>query len=55
MTERKEMDDFVITSLGIRDYPLDELYNEFVHLVEDRLIKADRNLKSQEELDEQDN
>ena len=55
MEDRRELDKFIITSLGIKDYQLDELYSEFVNLVDDRLIKADRGLKSQENMNEQDN
>ena len=55
MEDRRELDKFIITSLGIKDSQLDELYDEFVNLVNDRLIKADRGLKSQENMNEQDN
>jgi type II restriction/modification system DNA methylase subunit YeeA len=53
--DRKKLDSEILNLLGVSDFPLDEFYNEFVELVEDRLIKADRGLKSQEESDDQDN
>ena len=55
MDARQKLDIFVFTSLGIEEYPLEELYSEFIELVDDRLVKANRGLKSQEATNEQDN
>jgi type II restriction/modification system DNA methylase subunit YeeA len=49
MEDRKKLDSEILSLLGIGSFPLEEFYNEFVELVDDRLIKADRGLKSQEE------
>ena len=55
MKDRRQLDSEILKLLSIENFPLDEFYKEFVELVDDRLIKADRGLRSQEELDEQDN
>jgi hypothetical protein len=41
--------------MGVTDISLEEFYNEFVELVDDRLIKADRKLKRKEDENDQDN
>ena len=53
--DRKKLDSELMNLLGITDFPLDEFYNEFIELVEDRLIKADRPLKRGEEEHDKDN
>jgi type II restriction/modification system DNA methylase subunit YeeA len=53
--DRKELDETILDLMCIKDFSLDEFYSEFVELVDDRLIKANRGLKSREENDEQDN
>jgi hypothetical protein len=50
MEDRKNLDKTIMKLLGITDISLDELYKEFIELVEDRLIKADRPLKRGEEV-----
>ena len=53
--DRKKLDLDILSSMGMGNLPLDEFYNEFVELVNDRLIKANRPLKSEEEEDDKDN
>ncbi|BAB59823.1 modification methylase [Thermoplasma volcanium GSS1] len=53
--DRKKLDSEILNLLGVSDFPIDEFYKEFIDLVDDRLIKADRGLKSQEEDHDQDN
>ena len=53
--DRKKLDSEILNLLGVSDFSLEEFYNEFADLVDDRLIKADRGLKSQEESDDQNN
>ena len=55
MEDRKKLDEQLFKEMGIEKLSLDEFYKEFNELVEDRLIKADRGLKSQEASNEQDN
>ncbi|MGB9815626.1 MAG: Eco57I restriction-modification methylase domain-containing protein [Thermoplasmata archaeon] len=45
MEDRRNLDKAILEMLGINDIDLDELYKEFIELVDDRLIKADRPLK----------
>ena len=45
MDDRKALDQDIINRIGIKKIQLDEFYNEFKELVDDRLIKADRPLK----------
>jgi type II restriction/modification system DNA methylase subunit YeeA len=45
MKDRRELDTYIFKRLGLNDIDMDVFYNEFVELVEDRLIKADRPLK----------
>ncbi|MEM0135483.1 MAG: hypothetical protein QXU18_09740, partial [Thermoplasmatales archaeon] len=54
LEERRKLDLIVFEVLGIKNFSLDEFYKEFVDLVEDRLIRANRPLRSQEAGDEQD-
>lgn len=55
MEDRKKLDEAIFNWMGITDIHLGEFYEEFIELVEDRLIKADRGLKSQEKNDDEDN
>ena len=55
MPERRKLDEQLFKEMGIENISLDEFYKEFVNLVEDRLIKANRGLKLQEASSEQDN
>ncbi|MEM0142820.1 MAG: DNA methyltransferase [Candidatus Parvarchaeum sp.] len=55
MGDRRELDRKILEIIGFKDFPLDEFYKEFVELVEDRLVKAARPLKSRESKDDQDN
>jgi len=50
MEDRKNLDKTIMELLGINDISLDELYKEFVEIVDDRLIKADSPLKRGEEV-----
>ena len=45
MEDRRKLDSEILKSMGVENISLQELYNEFVELVEDRLVKADRPLK----------
>ena len=45
LDDRKALDQEIINRIGIKKIQLDEFYNEFKELVDDRLIKADRPLK----------
>jgi len=45
MEDRRKLDSEILKSMGVDNISLEELYNEFVELVDDRLIKADRELK----------
>ncbi|MEM3264812.1 MAG: N-6 DNA methylase [Conexivisphaerales archaeon] len=49
MEDRRELDTKVLEAIGINNLSLDEFYKEFVELVEDRLIKADRPLRNANE------
>jgi hypothetical protein len=49
MEARRKLDSEILKSMGV-DISLEEFYNEFIELVEDRLIKADRPLKRGEEV-----
>ena len=53
MEDRQKLDTEVLRAIGSDNFPLSEFYKEYVDLVDDRLIKADRGLKSQEESDDQ--
>ena len=55
MEDRRKLDEQLFKEMGIEKLSLDEFYEEFVELVEDRLIKGDRGLRSQETSNEQDN
>ncbi|MGC8618637.1 MAG: hypothetical protein ACP5UZ_07905, partial [Thermoplasmata archaeon] len=55
MKDRKELDSEILKLLSAESFTIEEFYKEFVELVDDRLIKADRGLKSKEATDEQDN
>ena len=46
MKDRQDLDVNTLKAMGINDISLEQLYGEFAELVEDRLIKADRSLKS---------
>lgn len=54
---RTELDVAVAKAMGLNDPEeiVEHLHEEYVEVVEDRLIKADRGLKSQEVMNEQDN
>jgi hypothetical protein len=54
-TDRRDLDMRVFNMLNIEDVDIEEFYSEYVELVKDRLIKADRPLKSEEVLDDEDN
>jgi len=45
MSDRKQLDDLVLSTLDLENIDLEELYSVFVELVEDRLVKADRPLR----------
>ncbi|AKA48722.1 hypothetical protein IX51_05965 [uncultured archaeon] len=55
MKDRQALDADTLNAIGIDDLSLEQLYTEFIELVEDRLLKAARPLKSRENSDEQDN
>ncbi len=55
MEDRRRLDSEILNLLSIGNLPIDEFYEEFIDLVDDRLIKADRGLKSQEEDHDEDN
>ena len=55
MDDRRELDSKILEIMGLKDFSLDELYKEFVELVDDRLVKAARSLKSRENEIDQDN
>ncbi len=55
MKDRRQLDSGILKLLSIDNFNIDEFYKEFIEIVDDRLIKADRGLKSQEGLNEQDN
>jgi type II restriction/modification system DNA methylase subunit YeeA len=55
MEDRRKLDSEILRSMGVGNISLEEFYNEFVELVDDRLIKADRGLKSREIENDQDN
>ncbi len=48
MDDRKALDREIAKCIGIKEFQIDEFYNEFKELVDDRLIKADRPLKRRE-------
>jgi type II restriction/modification system DNA methylase subunit YeeA len=48
MEDRQELDTEIFNIIGIKNVELSQFYKEFVELVDDRLIKADRGLKSLE-------
>jgi len=45
MEDRRKLDLEILRAMGVQGISLDDLYKEFVELVEDRLAKADRPLK----------
>ncbi|MEM3829901.1 MAG: hypothetical protein QXP36_11920 [Conexivisphaerales archaeon] len=49
MDDRREFDTKVLEAIGINNVSLDEFYKEFVELVDDRLIKANRPLRNANE------
>lgn len=55
MRDRQALDADMLKAIGVDDLSLEQLYTEFIELVEDRLLKAARPLKSRENSDEQDN
>jgi type II restriction/modification system DNA methylase subunit YeeA len=55
MKDRRELDTQILRMLSIENYPIKEFYKEFVELVDDRLIKADRLLKRGDEVTVKDN
>ena len=55
MEDRRELDKYIFKQLGLDEIDIDEFYREFIELVEDRLIKADRPLKRTEEEHDEDN
>ncbi|MBX8639736.1 MAG: Eco57I restriction-modification methylase domain-containing protein [Thermoplasmata archaeon] len=55
MEDRQKLDIEVLRAIGANNFPLAEFYKEYVDLVDDRLIKADRGLKSQGAINDQDN
>ncbi|MEM3830088.1 MAG: DNA methyltransferase, partial [Conexivisphaerales archaeon] len=55
MEDRRNLDSKILESMGLKNFPLDELYKEFVDLVKDRLIKANRGSKSKEVDDDKNN
>jgi len=50
MEDRRKLDKEILKRMGLEDISLDEFYNEFIELVDDRLVKADRPLKRGEEV-----
>ncbi len=48
LEDRRRIDLAILHMLSIDDFPVDQLYKEFVELVDDRLVKADRPLKREE-------
>ena len=55
MEDRRQLDSEILKLLSIENFSIDEFYKEFIGLTDDRLIKADRGLKSQEEDHDEDN
>jgi type II restriction/modification system DNA methylase subunit YeeA len=55
MEDRRQLDGEILKLLSIENSLLDEFYKEFIELVDDRLIKADRGLKSLEINNDEDN
>jgi 2-hydroxy-3-keto-5-methylthiopentenyl-1-phosphate phosphatase len=45
MEDRRKLDKEILKRMGLEDISLDEFYKEFIELVNDRLIKADRPLE----------
>jgi hypothetical protein len=54
-TDRRDLDMRVFNMLNIKDVDIEEFYSEYVELVDDRIIKSGRTLKSREGEIEQDN
>ena len=55
MEDRRRLDSEILKLISIENTSIDEFYKEFGELIDDRLIKADRGLKSREEDDDKDN
>jgi len=55
MEDRRKLDSEILRAMGVQGISLDDLYKEFVELVEDRLVKADRPLKRLERRPEKQN
>ena len=55
MEDRRRLDSEILKLISIENTSIDEFYKEFGELIDDRLIKADRRLKSREEDDDKDN
>lgn len=55
MKDRRDLDANVLKAVGIEDISLEQLYEEFVTLVDDRLLKANKLVKSRSNQDEQNN
>lgn len=55
MEDRRQLDNELLKLLSIENFSIDEFYKEFVELTDDRLIKANRTLRSQEVSNEPDN
>lgn len=55
LEDRRELDREILNRMGLSDLSLDKIYEEFQELLDDRLIKAGRPLKSKENSDDEDN